>query len=130
MRNLGHRVSRATIQRLLRRQRIPPAPQRSQTTWRQFLRAEAGRCWPTTFSTATALSRSSGYVFFVVEVGSRYVHLLGTTTNPDGAWTAQAARNLLMGLGERTGRFRFLIRDRAGQFTAVFDASSPPPASK
>jgi transposase InsO family protein len=58
----------------------------------------------------------------VIEVGTRYVHVLGTTTNPDGAWTAQAARNLLMDLGDRADRFRFLVRDRGGQFTDVFDA--------
>jgi transposase InsO family protein len=62
------------------------------------------------------------YVFFVIEAGTRYVHVLGTTTNPDGAWTVQAARNLLMDLGEHADQFRYLIRDRAGQFTAAFDA--------
>jgi putative transposase len=44
------------------------------------------------------------------------------TARPDGVRTVQQARNLLMDLGERVGRFRFLIRDRAGQFTGAFDA--------
>ncbi len=62
------------------------------------------------------------YCFFVIEVGSRYVHILGVTANPDGPWTAQQIRSLLMDLGDRAADFRFLVRDRAGQFTASFDA--------
>jgi putative transposase len=62
------------------------------------------------------------YALIVIEHGTRRVHLAGLTTNPDGAWTTQAARNFLMGLGQRAASIRFLIRDRAGQFTGSFDA--------
>ncbi len=112
----------STVRRVLRRLRIPPAPQRNSTTWRQFLRSQVSTTLACDFfHVDCAVTLRHLYVFFAIEAGTRHVHVLGVTAHPDGARAVQQARNLLMDLGERAGRFRFLIRGRAGQFTEAFD---------
>ena len=136
---LGHPIAASTVWQILHDAGIGPAPRRTGPTWQHFLTTQPAASWRSIVHVDTVLLRRI-YALIVIEHGTRRVHLAGITASPDGAWTAQAARNLLMDPGQRAAPVKFLIRDRGGQFTGAFDAvftaegirilASPPQAPK
>jgi hypothetical protein len=121
---LGFRVSATAIRTLLRANGFGPAPRRSGPTWNEFLRAQAQGILALDFFTVETAWLRTLYVLFAIQVGSRRVHILGVTANPDSAWVSQQARNLAV--GERLRGVRFVIRDRDSKFSCPSTRYSVP----
>jgi transposase InsO family protein len=118
---LGVRVSATAIRTTLRRHGLDPAPRRTATTWRAFLRQQAAGIVACDFFTVDTVWLRRLYVLFFIELGTRRVHLAGVTYNPNVAWVTQQARNLLLVLEDQGRLLRFLIRDRDAKFCRRFD---------
>jgi hypothetical protein len=119
LKKLGVTVSNASVATVLRRHGLPPAPRRAGPTWSEFLSAQAKGIVATDFFHVDTVLLRRYYVLFVIELERRFVHVLGVTTNPNGPWVTQVARNFAADLDEAGRRFRFLIRGEVGGWLGV-----------
>ena len=129
--NSARRVSASTIGRVLNTLPIPPAPQRhTDISWRGLLHAQAATTLATGFFPVDRAFTRRLYCFFVMEAGSRYVHILGVTAHPDGPRATRQVRNLLIDLGDRAAGFRFLSATAPGSAPHRLTRSWPARASR
>jgi putative transposase len=120
LKNVGHRVSRSTIARLLKAHGVPPVPERP-TSWQAFLRAHWGAISGADFFTTevwTWRGLVTYYTVFVIDLASRRVRILGSTPFPNDLFMGQVVRTLAVeGEGPLIGP-RALICDRDAKWSA------------
>ncbi len=112
--NVGHRVGRSTIQRILKAAGLPPVPQRP-TSWQTFLNAHWGRIAGADFFTTevwTWQGLVTYYTVFAIDLASRRVQILGSTPHPEGLFMRQVVRTLTMTDTAVAGVPQVLICDR------------------
>jgi putative transposase len=119
---LGIKVAASTVWEILRQTGIDPAPERTSTTWADFLRSQADALLACDFFETVTLTGARLYVLAVIEHATRRARILGATPHPAASWVAQAAKNLVMDLQDAGASARFVIRDRDGKFPGLFDA--------
>jgi hypothetical protein len=106
---LGHKLAPSTVWLILRRAGTDPAPRRTGQTWRQFLAAQAESILACDLAHVDTVLLHRLYLLFAVELSTRPVWLLGVTAHADGPWVTQRARNFVVDLADRAGRFTYLI---------------------
>jgi len=122
---LGLTRSKGCIVDILRRNGLPPSPQRQGLTWQQFLsrHAEVMLCADLfTKEVWTFCGLRTAYVLFVLHLGTRRILLAEATFSPHGQWMGQMARNLLMSCENLGITPRFVLHDRDKLLAWDFDA--------
>jgi putative transposase len=120
LKGLGITVSATSVRKVLLEGGLQPAPERSHSSWRAFLRSQAGSMLACDFLTVETAFLQRIYVLFFISLATRRIEYIASTSNPDGRWVTQQARNLLLQLGDQQP-FRFLVHDRDTKFSHAFD---------
>jgi transposase InsO family protein len=113
---LGHVVSATAIRKLLRRNRIGPAPLRSRLTWKAFLQAQASAIVLTDFLSVDTVFLKRLYVLLYMELATRRVIWFAVTERPDADWVTQQARNVSWELKQLDVTARFVIHDHDDKY--------------
>ncbi len=92
---LGVKVAASTVRETLKAEGIDPAPDRSATTWVDFLRTQADALLACDFIETVTLTGQRQYLLAVIEHATRRVRILGTVAHPNASWVTQAAQNLI-----------------------------------
>ncbi|MGE5783423.1 MAG: hypothetical protein ACM3ZE_02495, partial [Myxococcales bacterium] len=124
--NLGHDLARNTVKAILKERGIEPAPERRRhASWHTFVKSHLGAISGADFFTVEVL-RGFGlvrcYVFFVIDIATRRVHIAGITDQPSEAWMKQVARNLTDCVDGFLKQTRYLVLDRDPLYTKAFRA--------
>ena len=129
LRNLGSDLGRSTIQRILKEHGIEPAPLRGRTMpWKTFLKAHWGAIAAADFFSVEVLTRGGlvrYLVLFVIDLKTRRVHVAGITSQANGTWMAQIARNLTDAMAGSLRGYRHLIVDRRSALHRAHAEPSP-----
>jgi putative transposase len=117
---LGVSVSATSVRKVLLEAGLQPAPERGRSSWRGFLRAQAASMLACDFLTVETAFLQRIYVLFFISLATRKIEYAACSSNPDGRWITQQARNLVMQLGDEQP-FRFLVHDRDAKFGHAFN---------
>jgi transposase len=120
LRAVGVSVSATSVRKVLLEAGLQPAPERTRSSWRAFLRAQGASVLACDFLTVETAFLRRIYILFFIALETRRIEFVACTANPDGRWVAQQARNLVMQPGDERP-FRFLIHDRDAKFCHAFD---------
>ncbi len=117
---VGISVSATSVRKVLLEAGLQPAPERTRSSWRAFLRVQGARVLACDFLTVETAFLQRIYVLFCISLATRRIEYVACSSNPDGRWASQQARNLVMQLGDEQP-FRFLIHDRDAKFSHAFE---------
>jgi len=120
---LSFKVSQSTIRNVLNRHWIKPSPVRNGSIgWRNLMNHYKDQILACDFFTVETIWLKTIYVLFFIELGSRQVHIAGITSNLNGFWVSQQARQLVWELPGNDRSLCFLIHDNDTKFSKAFDA--------